>query len=72
MSNGRDIDAADWVDDDLLTRDEAGERLRGEIDETRARLAELEGSASPVPAVADSVRLLRRRLSALEEAHGAL
>ncbi|MEV8546865.1 hypothetical protein [Streptomyces sp. NPDC051572] len=70
MSHGRDVAASDWTDDDLLTRDEAGSRLKDEIDEVRERLTELERDG--VPGAADSVRLLTRRLSALEKAYGAL
>jgi hypothetical protein len=72
MSHGRDIAAADWTDDDLLTRDEAGGRLKTEIDEVRERLSALEKGGPDVPGAADSVRLLTRRLTALEKLYGSL
>ncbi|MFF4767331.1 hypothetical protein ACFY1V_12535 [Streptomyces sp. NPDC001255] len=69
MSLGRDIDAADWTDDDLLTRDEAGGRLREEIAEVRTRLAALDARA---PGAASAAEMLNRRLVALEKACAAL
>ncbi|MFF5010903.1 hypothetical protein ACFY3G_49980 [Streptomyces phaeochromogenes] len=72
MSHGRDIAAADWTDDDLLTRDEAGGRLKDEIAEVRERLTMLESGGSDAPGAADSVLLLTRRLSALEKLYGSL
>ncbi|WP_330255156.1 hypothetical protein OG874_11745 [Nocardia sp. NBC_00565] len=68
MSADRQIDADDWSDTDLLTKDEAGERLDDEIAVVTARLAELS-------AVADSVaeaELLTKRLAAMEVARAAL
>jgi heme oxygenase len=49
----------DWVDQDLLTRGEAAERLAAEIAEVSAQLAG--------PAAGDEV--LTRRLAALKEAY---
>lgn len=53
---------SDWTDQDLLTKDEARERLIGEIGRTRERLAELENS-NPDDA---EIALLTRRLNAME------
>jgi hypothetical protein len=53
---------SDWTDQDLLTKDEARERLVGEIGRTRARLAKLENS-NPDDA---EIALLTRRLNAME------
>lgn len=72
MSHGHDIDAADWTDDDLLTRQEAGGRLKGEIDEVRDRLAGLTNAPAVAGHVEASRRLLTRRLTALEKAYAAL
>ena len=48
----------DWADQDLLTRDEAAERLAAEIADVEAKLAA--GSGDEV---------LERRLEALKQAH---
>ncbi|MFE2985697.1 MULTISPECIES: hypothetical protein [unclassified Streptomyces] len=72
MSHGHDIDAADWTDDDLLTREEANGRLKGEIDEVRIRLAELTSASGGAGDIEASVRLLTRRLAALEKARATL
>ena len=53
---------SDWTDQDLLTKDEARERLVGEIGRTRARLAKLENSNADDAEIA----LLTRRLNAME------
>jgi hypothetical protein len=49
----------DWVDQDLLTREEAAERLAGEIEHVTAELA---GTAA-------GDEILERRLAALKEAY---
>lgn len=67
----KDIDAPDWVDQDLLTREEAGERLDEEIETVRRRLAELE-AAAPDQNNADSQAMVRRRLSAMESLRSTL
>jgi hypothetical protein len=72
MSQGHDIDAADWTDDDLLTREEAGGRLEAEIGEVRLRLAELTSAPGRAGDTDASVALLTRRLTALEKAHAGL
>jgi hypothetical protein len=51
----------DWVDQDLLTRSEAAERLAVEIKEIQAEV---------VAGNADEVKL--RRLAALQEAHAQM
>lgn len=51
----------DWADQDLLTKDEAHERLVTEIDRTKARLAELSADCEQA-----EVTLLTRRLHAME------
>ncbi|WP_372450565.1 hypothetical protein [Dietzia psychralcaliphila] len=71
MATEKDIDAADWTDQDLLTRDEAGERLVEEIEVARARLSELE-SRTDDPNNAASIEMTRRRLSAMENLQKSL
>ena len=57
---------SDWTDQDLLTKDEARERLVEEIDRTRTRIAELQrGTGDPVHLNAE-LTLLARRLNAME------
>jgi len=48
----------DWADQDLLTRDEAAERLAAEIEDVEAKLATGPGD-----------EILERRLAALKQAH---
>lgn len=67
----KDIDAPDWVDQDLLTRDEASERLDEEIAIVRRRVAELESVTADQRAV-DSLEMVRRRLSAMENLRATL
>jgi heme oxygenase len=59
MPDNERIPHDDWVDQDLLTRGEAAERLAAEIEEVSAELAG--------PAAGDEV--LTRRLAALKEAY---
>jgi hypothetical protein len=55
---------SDWTDQDLLTKEEARERLVEEIDRTRARLEEAQAGG---PDHSDAeVTLLARRLNAME------
>ncbi|MEV0766802.1 hypothetical protein [Nocardia salmonicida] len=68
MGADKRIDADDWSDTDLLTKQEAGERLDDEI-------TLVTGQLSKLSAVADSaaeVELLTRRLAAMREARAAL
>lgn len=53
---------SDWTDQDLLTKDEARERLIHEIERTQARLGEVLSVAHPDDA---EVILLERRLNAM-------
>jgi hypothetical protein len=57
---------SDWTDQDLLTKDEARERLVGEISRTRARLEQLQASTDDADSIDAEVRLLERRLNAME------
>lgn len=56
------LPVSDWTDQDLLTKDEARDRLIDEIGRTRARLDEL----TATNADASEVTLLARRLNAME------
>lgn len=57
---------SDWTDQDLLTKDEAHERLVEEIGRTQARLDEVRaGGGDPVQLDAERT-LLERRLNAME------
>jgi hypothetical protein len=57
---------SDWTDQDLLTKDEARERLVGEIGRTRARFEEVKaGTSDPAQREAE-LMLLARRLNAME------
>jgi hypothetical protein len=58
----KDIDADDWTEQDLLTRELALDRLAEDVAETEVALAALRGRADPDP---DAVDLLERRLRAL-------
>jgi hypothetical protein len=54
---------SDWTDQDLLTKDEARERLIDEIGSTRARLDQLDANNRANDA---EIALLTRRLNAME------
>jgi hypothetical protein len=57
---------SDWTDQDLLTKEEARERLVEEIGRTRARLEEVQALTGD-PAQRDAeATLLARRLNAME------
>lgn len=62
MDRFEQLPVSDWTDQDLLTKDEARERLVDEIGRTRARLDELTATNADDP----EVRLLARRLNAME------
>jgi hypothetical protein len=62
MPDDERIPQDDWVDQDLLTRTEAAERLAEEIERVTAKLAG--------PDARDEV--LERRLAALKEAHAQM
>lgn len=55
----------DWADQDLLTKDEARDRLVTEIARTRTRLETLKQ-----PDDAAEISLLERRLAAMESIRG--
>ena len=57
----------DWTDQDLLTKDQARERLIDEIGRTRARLDQLHAES---PADESAITLLSRRLHAMESIRG--
>ena len=59
---GVDIAADDWVEQDLLTRDLATDRLAGLEADTLAELAAVRAAPRPDPA---AVELLERRLRAI-------
>jgi hypothetical protein len=52
---------SDWTDQDLLTKDEAHERLVQEISRTRVRLDEIKAGGE-----SEEINLLERRLNAME------
>ncbi|OBI17572.1 hypothetical protein [Mycobacterium sp. E2497] len=54
---------SDWTDQDLLTKDEARERLVKEIGRTQARLGQLDAANSDDES---EITLLTRRLNAME------
>jgi hypothetical protein len=56
------LPVSDWTDQDLLTKDEARERLVEEIGRTRARLDEVTAADADDP----EIDLLARRLNAME------
>jgi hypothetical protein len=57
---------SDWTDQDLLTKEEAHERLVEEIGRTKARLEEVRASTGDPARVDAEVRMLARRLHAME------
>ena len=60
------LPVSDWTDQDLLTKDEARERLVDEIGRCRARLDELKANNADESELA----LLARRLNAMESIAG--
>ena len=58
------LDVDDWADQDLLTKDEARERLAAEIARTRSRLATLKHPDDDA-----EITLIERRLVAMESVH---
>jgi hypothetical protein len=57
---------SDWTDQDLLTKDEARERLVEEIGRARARLDELRASTDDPARIDVEITMLARRLNAME------
>lgn len=68
MTTGRVPGESDWEDEDLLTHEEAGIRLREEIAATEAIVAG--GGANPATARRAQIRLaaMRRRLERVDAA----
>ncbi|MDT5100321.1 MAG: hypothetical protein QOC76_4058 [Mycobacterium sp.] len=62
MDRIEQLPVSDWTDQDLLTKDEARERLVDEIGRTRARLDQLTAANADDP----EIMLLERRLNAME------
>jgi hypothetical protein len=62
------LDQSDWTDQDLLTRQEARERLAVEITRTRSRLEELRNDGHDPSRTDPETTLLTRRLNAMESA----
>lgn len=63
LGSGRDINASDWTERDLLTRELAVQRLADDEAATKAELTALLASDEADP---DAVAHLERRLKALE------
>ena len=57
---------SDWTDQDLLTKDEARERLVEEIGRTRAKLKEARARVGDPEQIDAEITLLARRLNAME------
>ncbi len=57
---------SDWTDQDLLTKDEARERLVEEIGRVKARLEQLRASTADPARIDAEVTMLARRLNAME------
>ncbi|MCW2652807.1 MAG: hypothetical protein QOE41_3904 [Mycobacterium sp.] len=66
MDRIEQLPVSDWTDQDLLTKDEARERLVDEIGRTRARLEELKAANADE----SEITLLARRLNAMEATRG--
>jgi hypothetical protein len=57
---------SDWTDQDLLTKDEAHQRLIEEIGRTQARLADVRAGGGDPAHLDAEITLLERRLNAME------
>ncbi|MFE4963769.1 hypothetical protein [Streptomyces sp. NPDC056660] len=71
MDRVKQLPLDDWNDQDLLTRDEAAERLDEEMKAVTGELAELR-RAGQDPAVRAGIELLDRRLAAMKAARTEL
>lgn len=60
---------SDWTDQDLLTKDEARERLVEEIARTRSRLEQIQTGPGDPARIDAETTLLARRLKAMESIH---
>ncbi|GAA4009017.1 MULTISPECIES: hypothetical protein [Streptomyces] len=71
MSRRPESERSDWTDLDLLTREEASERLRTEITETETRLAELgDGDRAERALIEPRLRALREAVDELAGPNG--
>jgi hypothetical protein len=70
VSEIRILGESDWEDEDLLTHDEAGERLREEVEVEQAFLESAAAEQQPLAAARSRARLeaMRARLAASERA----
>ena len=66
MERIEQVPQSDWTDQDLLTKNEARERLIEEIGRTQARLAEVQAGGGDPAHVDAEVTLLERRLNAMK------
>ena len=57
---------SDWTDQDLLTKDEARERLVEEISRVKAKLEQLQACTDDPAHIDAEVTMLARRLNAME------
>ena len=57
---------SDWTDQDLLTKDEARERLVEEISRVKSKLGQLQASTDDPAHIDAEVTMLARRLNAME------
>ena len=67
MNQNPQLPVDDWTDQDLLTKDEARERLIEEIARTQSTLDQANATEHPDPA---EVALLERRLNAMRSIRG--
>jgi hypothetical protein len=66
MERVEQLPQSDWTDQDLLTKDEARERLVEEIGRVKARLEKLQASTDDAARIDAEVTMLARRLNAME------
>jgi hypothetical protein len=66
LERDQQLPRSDWTDQDLLTKDEARERLVDEIGRTKARLEELRARGGDQDRIDAEVTMLARRLNAME------
>jgi len=66
VGRGEQLPQSDWTDQDLLTKDEARERLVEEIGRVKARLEQLQASGDDPARIDAEVTMLARRLNAME------
>ncbi|ORB22916.1 hypothetical protein BST34_06020 [Mycolicibacterium monacense DSM 44395] len=66
MDRIEQLPQSDWTDQDLLTKDEARERLVEEIGRTQARLDEVKARTGDPAEFDAEITMLARRLNAME------